>query len=229
MSSSSLSESPKPCVQFIGPLISLGSCLTCSMFSTCEGMIICAPDNNEVWVAPRFKGVADLVKPSLEINRMLSAHVVVKSFWINLVLQVNAGGPRMFKYPHRVDDMSRLPESSSNVDHHGNIHYRGDGASGRCHIFQGEIRFHHSRGVTERTAGQVESPKSNPFSGPSRNGVVDARSSDNPRALYHLVQDSRHSFRTLSGCSLPLGNLRNRACGQTTQRSDGHTFPKISS
>src|SRR5258708_5775829 len=159
---------------------------------------------------------------------MLSAHVVVKPFRINLVLQVNPGGPRMFEYPHRVDNMGRLAESCPNVDHHGNIHYAGDSAGSRCHIFQGEIGFHHSRGVTERTAGQVERPKSNLFSSLSCNGVVDARGSDNPRAFYHFVQDSGHSFRALTGGSLRPGNLRNRACGQTTQSSDGHTLPELS-
>src|SRR5260370_39729237 len=76
---------------------------------------VCARHNNEVWVAPRLKSVANLVKPGLEANCMLRTQVVVKPFRINLVLQVNAGSPRMFKYAHRVDNMGRLAESSSYV------------------------------------------------------------------------------------------------------------------
>src|SRR6202521_3358883 len=157
-----------------------------------------ASNDDEVWISSRLKGVANLIKPRLELNSMLLARVVVKPFRINLVLQVNAGGSRFFKQVDHVNDVSRLAESSPNINHDGNIHCIGDGPSGFHHICQSEIRFHHTCRVPERTAGQVESPKSNPFRRPSGNDVEDARRSDNPRLVYHFAQNCGHTHRTLS-------------------------------
>src|ERR1700674_4335977 len=186
-----------------------------------------ASNDDKVWISSRLKGVANLIKPRLELNSMLLARMVVKPFRINLVLQVNAGGPRFFKQVDHVNDMSRLAESSPNINHDGNINCIGDGQSGFHHICQSEIRFHHTCRIPERTAGQVESTKSNLFCSPSGNDVVDTGRSDNTRLVDHFAQHGCHPFRSLSRVPLRLSKTRNRACGQTAQSSDGHTFPKI--
>src|ERR1700730_4961589 len=190
---------------------------------------VCARNDDKVWITSRLKGVAYLSKPRFELNCMLLARMVVKPFRINLVFQVNACGPRFFKQVDHVYDVSRLAESSPNINHDGYIHCIGDGPSDFHHICQGEIRFHHTRRVPERTAGEVESTKSNLLCSPSGNDVVDAGCSDNSRLVYHFAQNGGHPFRSLSRVPLRLSKTRNRACSQTTQSSDGHTFPKISS
>src|SRR5690242_21895136 len=103
---------------------------------------------------------------------MLLARMIVKPFRINLVLQMNARGPCLFKEVEHVDDMSRFAESSTNINDDWYFNGGGNGPSCFHHICQREIRFHHTRRVPERTAGQVESPKSNPFRSPSGNDVV---------------------------------------------------------
>src|SRR6202163_829239 len=165
---------------------------------------VLAGNDDKVRITSRLKGVAYLSKPRFELNCMLLARMVVKPFRINLVFQVNARGPRFFKQVDHVYDMSRLAESSPNINHDGYVNCIGDGPSGFHHICQSEIRFHHTRRVTERTAWQVESLKSNPFCSPSGNDVVDARCSDNPRLIYHFAQNGGHTFRILSRVPLRL-------------------------
>src|SRR5580704_6139687 len=135
---------------------------------------------------------------------MLLAGMVVKPLRINLILQVNARSPRFFKQMDHVHDMSRLAESSPNINHDGYVNRIGDGSSGFHHICQSEIGFHHTCRVPERTAGQVESTKSDPFRSPCGNDVVDARRGDNTRGVYHFSQNGGHTFRTLSRVPLRL-------------------------
>src|ERR1700730_216346 len=147
---------------------------------------VCARHYDEVWIAARFQSGVDLFKEGFELDRMLHAHVVMKPFRIDLILQVDAGGASVFKRPYSVSNMCGLTEPSPDVNNHGNIHYGRDGARRFCHIFQGEIRFHHTSGVAEGTTRQVEPSESDPLGNSGRNGIVDPRGSYYSRAVYHF-------------------------------------------
>src|ERR1700730_11967146 len=169
-----------------------------------------ARNDDKVFITSRFKGVANLIKPWFQLNCMLLAYMVVKPFGIDLVLEMNARGPRFFKQVDHVYDMSRFAESGPNINYDGYVNCVGDGPNGLHHICQGEIRFHHTRRVPERTTRQVESPKSYLFRNPSGKDVVDAGRSDNPRGVYHFAHNGGHTLRNLS--RVPLRFCKRSDC-----------------
>jgi hypothetical protein len=66
---------------------------------------------------------------------MLDAHMIVKAFWINLVLYVDASGPSTLKYSYGVDDMGGLTVPRAGIDYYGNIYCSSHPTSDFCDIF----------------------------------------------------------------------------------------------
>jgi hypothetical protein len=125
---------------------------------------------------------------------MLNAQMIVKAFWINLILDVDTGGPSTFKHSYDVDVVGGLSVAGTGIDDYGRIHRASHTSSYFCMVFQANYRFGHAQASTCGIPGHRDTSESRPLRDSGRNGVV-RPPIDNLRVTNHVSQEGDHSFQ----------------------------------
>src|ERR1019366_2904087 len=125
---------------------------------------------------------------------MFLTEVVMEAFRKDLIFQMNACCACLFKKAYRPQKVCGFAETSSNIDHHWNIHNTGDAASRLNHVLEAEIWLHESGLISEGATGQVKSQKTQRFGNFCGERIENSGSCNDSRLGDQFAQNGSHAF-----------------------------------